>query len=181
VLYPSYLSCPVNDREGQRDNLGTWEVPSVLACVQYVVVGAVSVVESPGSFRDCAGSIPAACMAQHTHTHTHTLVQKQTNTTALCGCTWNLIARRALPHTHTHNLRCWLSKNPRQLVIRQDKHSMSDANRRLSAVQGAEKRMPRPQAKASKSNTACGVSDAARGLQQRTSRWQRQSCLHVVG
>ena len=51
-------------------------------------------------------------------------------------------------HTHTHrdNLRkhstkhFWLSKNPRQLVIRQNKQSMSDANRRLSAAQGAETR-----------------------------------------
>ena len=63
VLYPSYLSCPVNDREGQRDNLGTWEVPSVLACLYCAVVGAVSVVESPGLCRDGAGSILAACMA----------------------------------------------------------------------------------------------------------------------
>ena len=49
-------------------------------------------------------------------------------------------------HTHTHNLRkhskkrFWLSENPRQLVIRQDKQSMSDANRRLSAVQGERRR-----------------------------------------
>ena len=37
-------------------------------------------------------------------------------------------------------------KNPRQLVIRQDKQSMSDANRRLSAVQRAGTRIPGPQA-----------------------------------
>ena len=48
-------------------------------------------------------------------------------------------------HTHTQfamhsTKRCWLSENPRQLVIRQDKQNMSDANRRLSAVQGAETR-----------------------------------------
>ena len=36
--------------------------------------------------------------------------------------------------------RFWLSENPRQLVIRQDKQSMSDANRRLSAVQGERRR-----------------------------------------
>ena len=99
VLHPSYLSRPVNNREGQRDILGTWDVPyvpvsvlrwvlcwcmypvlstaqqpegqpghlclvpSVTVCLKWVVVGAVSVVESPGSCRDGAGSIPATCMA----------------------------------------------------------------------------------------------------------------------
>ena len=77
-------------------------------------------------------------------------------------------------HTHTHNLRkhstkrFGLSKIPRQLVIRQDKQSMSDANRRLCAVQGAETRKPRPLVKASTSST-----DSTHTHTHRSSRcWQ---------
>ena len=33
VLCLSYPSCPVNDREGERDNSGTCEVPSVSVCL----------------------------------------------------------------------------------------------------------------------------------------------------
>ena len=47
--------------EGQPGHLCL--VPSVTVCLQWVVVGVVSVVESPGLCRDGAGPIPAACMA----------------------------------------------------------------------------------------------------------------------
>ena len=59
---PSYLSCPVNSRQGQRDILGTWMWCTCMS-PYCVVVGAVSVVESPGSCREGAGSIPTGRMA----------------------------------------------------------------------------------------------------------------------
>ena len=59
-----YPSRPVNSREGQRGNLGycVRHCP-VSVCVWCLPVGAVPVVESPGSCCDGADSIPAACMA----------------------------------------------------------------------------------------------------------------------
>ena len=73
----------------------------------------------------------AGARAKHTHvddskrphTHIHTYTHTHTHTHTICNAQHKALLAR-------------------QLVIRQDKQSVSNANRRLSAVQGAETRTP---------------------------------------
>jgi len=90
---------------------------------------------SPHPTKTCKHPCTHGCMPgnTHTHTHTHTCAETDKHNRPVWMHLESDCTTGTATHTHTHNLRCWLSKNPRQLVIRQDKQSMSDANRRLSA------------------------------------------------